>query len=345
MTLTRIPSDRRNVFFDHDGSVDDLLSLLLLVSMEDIEIAGVSITPADCYPEYAFETTWKLLRLTNKSNVEIGIGDFYGINAFPSAWRAKPKILNAFPDLINFNMPDVFGTAPEAVELMLKKLTESETSVTIMLTGPCSNLVKAIKKHPSILNKIEHVVWMAGAVDVPGNVVTYNHRGTAEWNVFWDPVSASELLKYDLNISIVPLDVTNRVPVTFDFLKQLSARKSSFFCNLACQFWATTVDTIPSYDYIYFMWDVLATSYLAIPEIFKTEKLELDIVPTGYDAGRTYRKKNCGQWVNVVKEVNLEKFYSYIVNQFEKMEASQMNPAIDDYLSPFDCFSGSGAAR
>ena len=322
MTLTKVASNRRSVFFDHDGSVDDLLSLLFLVSMEDIELAGVSITPADCYPEFAFETTWKLLQLTNRPDVEIGIGHFYGINAFPSAWRARPKILNALPELINFNMPDIMGAAPDAVDLMVKKISASAMPVTIMLTGPCSNLVNAIKKQPAILTNIEQVVWMAGAVDVPGNVVTYNHRGTAEWNVFWDPVSANELLHYNLNISIVPLDATNQVPVTFDFLKQLSGRKSSFFCNLACQFWATTVDTIPSYDYIYFMWDVLATSYLAIPEIFNTEKIELDIVSSGYDAGRTYRKEHCGQWINVVKNVNPEKFYSYVVNQLEKMETT-----------------------
>jgi purine nucleosidase len=33
------------------------------------------------------------------------------------------------------------------------------------------------------------------------------------------------------------------------------------------------LDTIPSYEYTYFMWDVLATRYLAIPEAFKVDRM------------------------------------------------------------------------
>ena len=40
------------VLFDHDGSADDFLSLLLLLTMEAVDLQGVSITPADCYAEH-----------------------------------------------------------------------------------------------------------------------------------------------------------------------------------------------------------------------------------------------------------------------------------------------------
>ena len=37
---------KRPVFFDHDGGLDDYLSLLLLLSYDEVDLLGISITPA-----------------------------------------------------------------------------------------------------------------------------------------------------------------------------------------------------------------------------------------------------------------------------------------------------------
>lgn len=152
-------------------------------------------------------------------------------------------------------------------------------------------------------------------MDVGGNVRTYNHDGSAEWNVFWDPLAAQRLLTYHLPLTLIPLDVTNEVPVSRAFLQTLARHAAQPWACLAGQFWATTVDTIPAYEYTYFMWDVLATSFLAIPEAFRLETLELTIEPTGPSAGRTHRQPGCGQWVQVAKAVDQAAFYTYLVRQ------------------------------
>ncbi|TXK49107.1 nucleoside hydrolase [Pontibacter qinzhouensis] len=307
------------VLFDHDGGVDDFLSLLLLLLLDEVELLGVSVTPADCYAENALDTTHKLLALTNKLHIEVRAGNFHGINAFPADWRAKPKMLNALPDMINVESHSTPPAAEDSVDFMIRKLSAAEAPVTVLLTGPCSNLVLALQKQPSIKARITEVVWMGGAIDVTGNVRTYNHDGSAEWNVFWDPVAASELFKLGLPLTIVPLDTTNHVPVTFQFLKTLAAQSSAFFAHLAGQFWATTIDTIPAYDYTYFMWDVLTTSYLAIPEAFTLEQIELDVVPKGPSAGKTVRAPGSGQWVQVATDVDKDFFYNFL---FEKLTST-----------------------
>lgn len=308
---------KRQVIFDHDGSADDFLSLILVLSMKNVNVLGISITPADCYLENAIDTTLKILSLVKKNNVDIGLGKFYGVNAFPADWRAKPKILNALPNLINIDTSFDISSFEDSTDLIVQKISSSDAPITIVMTGPCSNLVQAIEKNPSITNNIEEVIWMGGAIDVPGNVKTYNHDGTAEWNVYWDPNSSNKLLKYKLPLTIVPLDTTNAVPVTIDFLKRLALQSAYLYSNLASQFWATTIDTIPSYEYIYFMWDVLATSYLAIPEAFMIEEVELEISSTGPNAGQTYRKPGSDQWVRIAKNVRKEYFYNYLLDQLK----------------------------
>jgi len=310
------PSPKLPVLFDHDGGVDDFLSLLLLLTMPEVELLGVSITPADCYAEPALETTSKLLRLLGQAHVPVSVGQYHGVNAFPSAWRAQPRMLNAFPSLLLLpSQADRVDPRPSP-DVLRAQLAGATRPVTVLLTGPCSTLVQALAPDPSLASRIGQVVWMGGAVDAPGNVRTYNQDGSAEWNVFWDPLAAQQLLTYGLPLTLIPLDVTNQVPVNVAFLRQLAAQASHPLSHLAGQFWATTVATIPTYEYTYFMWDVLATSYLAIPEAFEVETLELAIIPAGAGAGRTMRQPGSGQWVRVAKHVDTSAFYTYLLRQF-----------------------------
>jgi purine nucleosidase len=309
-------SPKLPVIFDHDGGVDDFLSLLLLLVMPHVELLGVSITPADCYAEAAIETTSKLLHLLGRPQVPLSVGQYHGINAFPSAWRAQPRVLNALPILLSLPMEARRVDPRPSPEVIRGQLAGASGPVTVLLTGPCSTLVQALDLDPSLAGRIGQVVWMGGAIDVPGNVRTYNQDGSAEWNVFWDPLAAQQLLTYELPLLLIPLDVTNQVPVGLDFLRRLAAQPEHPLSQLTGQFWATTVATIPTYEYTYFMWDVLATSYLAIPEAFEVETLELAVVPTGAGAGRTIRQPGSGHWVRVAKHVDTAAFYAYLLQQF-----------------------------
>ncbi|MCK8490253.1 nucleoside hydrolase [Spirosoma sp. RP8] len=305
------------LLMDHDGGIDDLLSLLLVLTMPDVELLGVTVTPADCYIEPALESSYKLLQLTGHEYIPLGRGDYAGINAFPSEWRARPDIINALPMLINLpKAPDPYAY-PAAPDLLIDWLTQASDKVTILLTGPCSNLVLALEKAPELADKIEQIVWMAGAFTVSGNVQTYQHDGSAEWNVFWDPVSTRKLVEWQLPLTFIPLDVTNHVPVTKAFLSKLATQIDYPLSNLAGQFWALTLDTIPGYYYTYFMWDILATSYLAMPEQFKTQSVRMNVSTRPPNAGQTYLDE-AGYAATIVTDVNVENFYEYLLTQFKR---------------------------
>lgn len=76
------PQSRR-VLLDHDGGVDDLLSLAMVLAMPHLELAGVVVTPADCYLGPAVSATRKLLRWFGRDDVPIATGRLHGVNAFP----------------------------------------------------------------------------------------------------------------------------------------------------------------------------------------------------------------------------------------------------------------------
>lgn len=305
------------LLMDHDGAIDDLLSQLLVLTMPDVNLLGITVTPADCFIEPALESAYKLLQLMGRETIPVGRGDYYGINAFPGEWRARPEIINALPLLINLpKSPDPYSY-PNAVELIIDRLTAADQNVTVLMTGPCSNLVLALEQVPDLKNKIAEIVWMAGAFTVHGNVNMYQHDGTAEWNVFWDPISARKLVSYELPLTLIPLDVTNHVPVTKAFLSRLATQIDYSLSNLTGQFWALTIDTIPSYHYTYFMWDILATSYLAIPEQFTLETVRANVSTRPPNAGQTYLDEN-GYALKIATGVNIPYFYEYLLSQFKR---------------------------
>jgi purine nucleosidase len=308
--------EKELVFMEHDGAIDDILSQMLLLTMKDKELIGINVTAADCFIEPALESTYKILQLFGKENIELGRSDLNGINAFPAEWRARPEIINALPMLINLPASPNPYDYPEASELLINKLLEADKEVTILMTGPCSNLVHAVKKEPRVREKIKRVIWMGGAFKTQGNVRTYQHNGTAEWNVYWDPKSSKELFEMNLPLTCIPLDVTNKVPVTKEFLSKLATQSEFQLSNLAGQLWALTIDTIPNYYYIYYMWDTLTTSYLAIPEAFAVEKVKACVCERPPNAGQTSIDAG-GYEMTIATEVNITAFYTYILNQFK----------------------------
>lgn len=52
---------KKPVYFNHDGGVDDLVSLFLLLQMEHLKVIGMSVIPADCYLEPALSASQKSL--------------------------------------------------------------------------------------------------------------------------------------------------------------------------------------------------------------------------------------------------------------------------------------------
>jgi purine nucleosidase len=289
------------VLMDHDGGIDDLLSQLLLMTMEAVEVLAITVTPADCFIEPALESAISFYNFWTKNTFPWAEGNITASTLSPISGGQGPEVVNALPMLINLApAPDPYSH-PAAVDLMIDTLSRAPGPVSILLTGPCSNLVFALEKAPQLRAKITQVVWMAGAFHVGGNVVNYQHNGTAEWNAYWDPVSTQKLVQWELPLVFIPLDVTNHVPVTKSFLSRLAAQSQYPLSHLAGQMWATTIDTIPSYHYTYYMWDILATSYLAIPQAFTTTKVKAKVSSRPPNAGKPTWTKPVGSTDRVLR--------------------------------------------
>jgi purine nucleosidase len=300
------------VLMDHDGAIDDFLSLILLMTMTEIQPLGVVVTPADCYINAAVSVTRKILKLMGRSTIAVAQSSVRGLNPFPPDFRRDCKIVDNFPllnesDDIKTPIAEVSGQ-----KFIIEQLQAAPRPVTLMITGPLTTVAKAIAIEPEIVERIAEIVWMGGALGVPGNVqkvFALEHDGTAEWNVFWDAIAAKQIWNTDIPLTLCPLDLTNGVPVTAKFIRTLAKQRKYVLSDLAglCYSLAIPQD--------YYCWDILATAYLARPELYQTAEYETDIITTGLSQGRTIFKEG-GRKIKVMTWVDKEKFYGYLLQQF-----------------------------
>src|SRR5207245_11788881 len=181
------------VYFDQDGGLDDFLSLLLLLSYEHVDLLGISITPADTLIEAAVPATRKILDLAGRSDVMVAAGTLDGIHPFPMAWRTDACKVNDLPVLNQRDECAAPVSDLPAAEFMARTLLDASEPVTLLETGPMTNLAWVLDHHPEAEAKIREIRFMGGALECPGNVQVAGHDGSAEWNVYWDAVSAKRV--------------------------------------------------------------------------------------------------------------------------------------------------------
>ncbi len=315
--MTQSPH-KRAVLFDHDGGVDDLLSLMMLLAMPHIDLAGVVVTPADCFLRPAISATLKVLRLFGRSDIEVSEGALYGVNPFPRAWRAHIYAIDALPILNEPAAPLSSPASEPGHKFLASKLRAAAKPVTVLITGPVSNLAAALTEEPHLADKIEEVVWMGGALNVPGNVRDYEHDGSAEWNSYWDPPATYNLWQSQVPLTIFSLDVTNKVPVTMEFLHRLARQRRYPLSDLAGQCWAMTVGTIPADEYLYHMWDTLTTGYLGAPDCITFRQARTEAIPAGPSAGQIKEITAGGRLIRAADAVIVEDFLDYVLELFRR---------------------------
>ncbi|MEG0678870.1 MAG: nucleoside hydrolase, partial [Carnobacterium sp.] len=93
----------KKVYLNHDGGVDDLVSLFMLLQMKEVELIGIGVIPADCYLEPAVSASRKIIeRFGHGANIEIAASNSRGKNPFPKEWRMHAFTVDALPLLNEF---------------------------------------------------------------------------------------------------------------------------------------------------------------------------------------------------------------------------------------------------
>lgn len=304
----------KKVYLNHDGGVDDLVSLFLLLQMEDVDLLGVSVIPADCYLEPAVYASRKIIDRFGKKEVEVAASTSRGKNPFPKDWRMHAFFVDALPILNESGSIQTKLSNLPAHQHMIEALRNSNEQVTLLFIGPLTDLARALEEAPDIEEKIEKLVWMGGTFLSIGNVEEPEHDGTAEWNAFWDPEAVKTVWDSQIPIDLVALESTNMVPLTIDVRNRWAAQRKDLGIDFLGQCYAIVPPLVHfQTNSTYFLWDVLSTATIGKPDLVKKKSLKSIAHPDGPSQGRT-ELSDTGRSVNLVYEVNRDAFFDYITD-------------------------------
>ncbi|WP_087974861.1 nucleoside hydrolase [Oceanobacillus rekensis] len=306
-------SKSKNVYLNHDGGVDDLISLFLLLQMENVNLTGVGVIPADCYLEPAMYASRKIVdRFGNGKQIEVAASNSRGKNPFPKDWRMHAFTVDALPILNEYPPVQTKEADLPAHEHMIKVLRENDLPTTLIFIGPLTDLARALQIAPDIEGKIEKLVWMGGTFLEKGNVEEPEHDGTAEWNAFWDPEAVKVVWDSNIAIDLVALESTNMVPLTLDVRQKWASQRNDIGIDFLGQCYAIVPPLVHfQTNSTYFLWDVLTTASIGKTNLVKKKTVKSIVHDSGASQGKTELSES-GREVNLVYEAERDAFFDYI---------------------------------
>ncbi len=303
----------KSVFFDHDGSIDDLAALMVMLRNRNFRISGIAITDGAGDVAYTTGLTLNLINRFAHYPISVAKSSVKPINPFPANWRSYSGVMAAMPLFFDDTNEQGKESPIDGPDFLAKTLLDHPFECTVLLTGPATNLIAALEKYPGLEKKIGKVIWMAGALFCDGNVLAPDHDESAEWNVFWDPISAQKLIKWGLNLYLVPIDICLEVPADRYFMYRLSECKQSLACQLLYQILAPRIGQHKQL----FLYDLVAVACLCQPEVAKVDQITIDIEQRGTSTGNVYRSDH-GSLVNYFSSIDEELFYDFVIDTLEE---------------------------
>lgn len=246
-----------------------------------------------------------LIALAGKPDIPVAPGDTVAINSqntalIPANWRDEGN------SMLNLSLPQNPNPPlnQDAVQFIIETLTNADKPIRIVVLGPLTNIGLALQQAPNIVEKIESVYIMGGAVNVPGNIHSsgVGDNTVAEWNIFLDPEAAEIVFQSGVNIYLAPLDVTNQASVTMAFYNRFSSDHTTPEADFVYGIISWLIDA----NYGFYFWDPLAAAIATDRNIVTTQTYLLRVVLTeGNKNGWTKIDPVNGGEIEVCQELEL----------------------------------------
>jgi len=272
---------RRKIIIDCDPGQDDAVMLLLALACPDVfDVLGITTVAGNVPLALTQRNARIICELAGRTEIPVFAGcDKPMRHELITAENVHGK---TGIDGIGIYEPDMPLQDRHAVDFIVSTLRDAEDdSITLVPTGPLTNIGEALSKNPDVLPKVHQIVMMGGAMREAGNT-----SPSAEFNILEDPDAAQIVMHCGRPLTIVPLDVTHQVLVSRKRLEQIRALKTpvgaaivgmmEFFNRFDSHKYGS--DGAPLHD-------PCTIAYLLKPELFEGKLCNVEI-ETGSDLTR-----------------------------------------------------------
>jgi purine nucleosidase len=203
------------LLLDVDTGIDDALALLYLAA-QDCEIVAAGSVHGNVPAPTAAANTLRVLERAGLGHVPVAVGAAYPL-AQP---LSTAEFVHGQDGLGGCAGPPAAAapSAGSAAEQLVAYARAHPGELTVLATGPLTNLAVATLLEPQLPQLLARVVVMAGAMEVAGNATA-----AADGNCWHDPEAADLVFGAGYALQLVPLDVTRGMGVDLAWLDRLAA--------------------------------------------------------------------------------------------------------------------------
>ncbi|MEO5941618.1 MAG: nucleoside hydrolase [Candidatus Limnocylindrales bacterium] len=269
------------MIIDCDPGHDDALAILLACATPGLEVLGVTTVGGNAGLANTTRNALRILTLLDRADVPVASG---ADRPLVREALVQPSFHGA-SGLDGADLPEpAFAARPEtAIELTAALVRGADRPVTIIATGPLTNIALFLRAFPALHERIGAISLMGGSLGVG------NTTASAEYNVWQDPEAAAIVFDSGIPILMAGLDLTHRalvLPEDIERLALLGTRTGSVFADLLRFFAIHHRDR--------YGWpgppihDVLAVGMLAAPWLIERRSIRIDVeTGDGLTRGRT----------------------------------------------------------
>jgi purine nucleosidase len=162
-------------------------------------------------------------------------------------------------------------------KVLSDEIRAAPDAITIIALGPLTNLATTFRRDPALAGQVGQLIIMGGAVEGPGNITP-----SAEFNIFCDPAAARDVFRSRTTKTLVPLDVTSQVVMTYDLFDQVppESTKAGRFLRKVLPFTFRSHRQCFGLEGIY-LHDAVAVVAATNPELFSVSRLAGDVETQG----------------------------------------------------------------
>lgn len=263
----------RNVILDCDPGHDDAIAIIIAASKRShLKILGMTTVAGNVAVE---KNTVNALKICELLNLDVPVHQG-AVRPMVKQSEIAPEI-HGETGMDGPELPEPSKTQENqhAVDFIIETVKSASEKVTLVPTGPLTNISMALLKAPEIKDNIEEIVLMGGG--------TYgNWTPAAEFNIYVDAEAAKVVFESGVPVTMFGLDVTHQVIADKNIQKRyarIDNKVATFVSELLVYFGQAYKDHFgfeggPIHD-------ACTTMYLLEPSLFSFKDVRVDIETKG----------------------------------------------------------------
>jgi purine nucleosidase len=203
----------RKVILDVDPGIDDAMAICLALQNPDLDVVAVTAVGGNVSPAQATRNVQAIIEQLDPPR-------------WPRLGAASEPDNRLVVDRRSLYGSDGLGGSSFVVaerqhllpseKVIWDQVRDAPHAVTIVALGPLTNIARAFIRDPELATLVSRIVITGGTVSGPGNITP-----AAEFNMYCDPLSAQVVFRSPSTKTLVPLDITNQVELSYDLFNRL----------------------------------------------------------------------------------------------------------------------------